>query len=100
MIRFALPIAALSLSACWADTPPKPAPAPAPAPGVECNSNGLAHLIGKPRSAEIGAEAKRISGANVLRWITPGMMVTMEFRSDRLNLQLGTDGRILAARCG
>jgi hypothetical protein len=27
-------------------------------------------------------------------------MVTMDYREDRLNLQLGTDGRIASAHCG
>lgn len=101
MIRFALPLAALSLSACWGDPGGiEPAPAPPVAPGVECNSNGLESLIGKTQSAETTAEAKRLSGANVVRYLTPGMMVTMEFRSDRLNLHLGTNGKIGSARCG
>ncbi len=44
------------------------------------------------------AEAKRLSGANVVRYLTPGMMVTMEFRADRLNLHLGTDGKVGSER--
>lgn len=98
MIRFALPLIALAVIGCKSDARPE-TPAPAP-PGVECNSNGLESLIGKTQSAETSAEAKRLSGANFVRYLTPGMMVTMEFRADRLNLHLGTDGKIGSARCG
>jgi hypothetical protein len=97
MIRFALPLIALSAAAC---TQARPDGAAAPAPGVECNSNGLESLIGQPRSEALAAEAKRLSGANIVRFLTPDMMVTMEFRADRLNLNLGTDGKVGSARCG
>lgn len=100
MIRFVLPLIALAGTACAETSRPAPGPAPDVAPGVECNSNGLESLIGKTQSAETAAEAKRLSGANIVRWLTPGMMVTMEFRADRLNLHLGTDGKIGSARCG
>ena len=99
MIRLALPLIVLAVAGCMADVRPE-GPAPAPAPGVECNSNGLDGLIGRTRSPETTAEAKRLSGANVVRYLTPGMMVTMEFRADRLNLHLGTDGKVGSARCG
>ncbi|RYD93792.1 MAG: hypothetical protein EOP61_22895 [Sphingomonadales bacterium] len=98
MIRLALPLIALAVAGCKSEARPQ-VPAPA-VPGVECNSNGLESLIGRTRSAETTAEAKRLSGANVVRYLTPGMMVTMEFRADRLNLHLGTDGKIGSARCG
>ncbi|MDG2532929.1 I78 family peptidase inhibitor [Sphingomonas sp. HITSZ_GF] len=95
MIRIALPVAALLLvGACAPKTPA------AAIPGVECSAEKLGELVGKARSPEVEAEARRLSGANVVRWLTPGMMVTMEFRADRLNLHLGTDGKIGSARCG
>lgn len=95
MIRVVLPVFALMMTgACAARTPP-------PAiPGVECNGTRLGGLIGKTRGPEIEAEAKRLSGANSVRWIEPGMMITEDFRADRLNLHLGTDGKIGSARCG
>ncbi|MFS2111246.1 I78 family peptidase inhibitor [Sphingomonas sp. Sphisp140] len=95
MIRVVLPAFALMLTgACAAKTPPQAIP------GVECNATKLGGLVGKARSPEVAEEAKRLSGANIVRWLEPGMMVTQEFRADRLNLHLGTDGRIGSARCG
>ncbi|WP_066795414.1 I78 family peptidase inhibitor [Sphingomonas soli] len=98
MIRLALPLIALAATGCKSDARPE-TPPPA-VPGVECNSNGLESLIGRAQSRETTAEAKRLSGAKLVRYLTPGMMVTMEFRPDRLNLHLGTDGKIGSARCG
>lgn len=96
MIRVALPVAALiATGACAQQARPAP-----PIPGVECNAGKLGSLSGKPRSAEVESEAKRLSGANVVRWLEPNAIVTMEFRPDRLNLHLGTDGKIGSARCG
>lgn len=102
MIRLALPVAAvvtmLTLGACTPKTPPKAAPDAIP--GVECNVGGLGGLIGKTRSADVEAEALKLSGAKTVRWLTPDAMATMDFRPDRLNLHLGTDGKIGSARCG
>lgn len=97
MIRFAVPLLALAIVGCKSDARPE---TPKPAPGVECNSNGLESLIGRVKSPETTAEAKKLSGANAVRYLTPDMLVTMEFRSDRLNLHLGTDGKVGSARCG
>ena len=95
MIRIAIACAALAgATGCTGTTPPEPVP------GVECNSTNLGSLIGKPQSADIVEEAKRLSGAKTVRFLTPDMMVTQEFRADRLNLHLGTDGNIGSARCG
>ncbi len=96
MIRLALPIAALALAGACA---PQERPAPNP-PGVECDAGKVDGLIGRTRTAEVEAEAKRLSGANLVRWLEPNAIVTMEFRADRLNLHLGTDGKIGSARCG
>ena len=98
MIRIALPLLGLAAAACTQEA--RPETPPAAVPGVECNANNLQALIGQKRSEALTAEAKRLSGANVVRYLTPGMMVTMEFRADRLNLHLGTDGKVGSARCG
>lgn len=95
MIRLVLPLAVFAMSGCA----PQPAPATQTS-GIECDSNKVAGLIGKTRSAEVEAEAKRMSGANTVRWIAPDMMVTQDYRVDRLNLHTGTDGTIGSARCG
>lgn len=40
------------------------------------------------------------SGARTVRWIEPGMAVTMDFRADRLNGEVDADNVIETLRCG
>ncbi|MCY7398715.1 MAG: hypothetical protein LH466_07765 [Sphingomonas bacterium] len=40
------------------------------------------------------------SGARTLRWVAKGMMVTMEYRGDRLTVHLDANNRVESATCG
>ena len=89
---------ALLLTGCMPmDTPAVPA-----AVGEEgrCNLRALQALVGREGSAELGAEALRLSGAAVLRWKPPGAVVSMDFRTDRLNVELDAAGRVTEFGCG
>ena len=68
--------------------------------GRLCNAAKAQPLVGRARSAKLGAEALRLSGAGTLRWLRPGDIVTMEYREDRLNIELDGKGRVKAVRCG
>jgi hypothetical protein len=68
--------------------------------GGKCNAAKAQKLIGRSRSAELGAQAKRLSGATALRWIASGSMVTMDYREDRLNLRVDAAGRVVKVDCG
>lgn len=46
------------------------------------------------------AQVAERSGARTVRWIEPGMAVTLDFRADRLNGELDADGVVTALRCG
>lgn len=65
-----------------------------------CGVERLGALRGRDATADLGAEALRRSRARTLRWIRPGDMVTMDFRQDRLNIDLDSAGRISGFRCG
>ena len=97
MIRIALPLLALATVACVPHGRPGEAPAP---PTAACNAEGLGDLIGKPRGEAVAAEAIRRSGAKLVRWITPGMMVTMDYRANRLNLHTSIENKVSDIRCG
>lgn len=97
MIRLALPFALLAAAGCHPDSLGY---IKAPPAGTQCTAQGLEPLIGQKRSAKVERAAKLGSGARTIRWITPDMMVTMDYREDRLNVHLGTDGRIGSVRCG
>lgn len=97
-MKTALPLlaAVLALAACRG-TPPETTPPP---PAESCDAARVQDVLGKPRSEALAEDARRRSGARTVRYLMPDMMVTMEYRGDRLNLQVGSDGRIGSARCG
>ncbi len=83
---------------------PEPGPPPVP-PGIEpyegaCAASGGAPLIGRRRSAAAEVEAKRLTGAVVVRWIAPGDAVTQDFNTGRINIETDSRGRIVGFRCG
>jgi hypothetical protein len=65
-----------------------------------CRAEGLNALVGRPATAELGAEAMRRSGATRLRWIRPGDMVTMDYSESRLNIHLDSQNRVERFACG
>ncbi len=65
-----------------------------------CDVSSLAPLVGQAPTAELGAEALRLSGARRLRWIRPDDAVTMDYRTDRLNVRLDAAHRVEAFNCG
>jgi len=87
-------MAALLMAGCA--TPP---PAEAGGSG-KCDSARAQKLVGRTKSAKVGAEALRLSGATALRWIAPGTMVTMDYRQDRLNLRVDPAGKVVKVDCG
>ena len=79
--------------------------APTEAPGGAdpvrtCSGVALASMVGRAWSESLRPEALRRSGARAARLIRPGDMVTMDFRSDRLNVHLTGEGRIERFDCG
>ncbi|TWO68729.1 hypothetical protein FN976_22320 [Caenimonas sedimenti] len=107
MMRGALLLAstlALALSACappprqqqeqFSQVPPPPA-----APGG-CNAEGAQFAVGQPYGEALADQVRRRSGATVLRTIRPGQIVTMEFSSERVTLDLDGGGRVTRVRCG
>jgi hypothetical protein len=95
MIRFALPLIALSTVACT----PIEAQIPA-APATPCGAEKVSGLIGKKRTPSLERRVEALSGAARVRWIRPGMMVTMDYSETRLNVRVGPDGKILSVNCG
>ncbi|WP_237151450.1 I78 family peptidase inhibitor [Oryzibacter oryziterrae] len=73
---------------------------PGPSSTEACSTEQLTDLIGQPASEANIAKASQVSGARSVRVIKVGAMVTMDFRTDRLNIELSKDGRIARLRCG
>jgi hypothetical protein len=74
--------------------PAPPAIDPAAPPADACGAAQYAALIGKPVT-EPGVPAE---GPNV-RYIRPGTQVTMDFRADRLNIDIDAKDIITGFRC-
>lgn len=93
-MRKVIPLA-LAIAACAPAQPPEGAD-----PIRTCNPAPLASMIGRVWSGRLRPRALRLSGARAARVIRPGDMVTMDYRSDRLNVHLNAQGRIDRFDCG
>ena len=90
-------VAAVLLSACaTAEAPP---PSAGTGPGV-CRDLASSQFVGREATSALAAEMLRTSGARVIRWVQPGMMVTMDFREDRLTVRLDERNRVQSVSCG
>jgi hypothetical protein len=56
--------------------------------------------MGQPGTRVTGAAIKRATNAAVLRWAPPGVMLTMDFREDRVTVYLGPDKKVTKINCG
>lgn len=91
--------AAMMLTAC-ATVEPEPPEVEVPVHGAgKCDAGPVQHLIGRPRSDSVGAEALRRSGARTLRWIGPDTAYTQDLRSDRINIETDRNDRVTGVRC-
>ena len=68
--------------------------------GRLCNAARAQSLVGRPATSALAAEALRLTGAGMMRWLRPGQIVTMEYREDRLNIELDASNRVRGIRCG
>lgn len=89
----------LSVGACATMGPP-PAPAAAAAGGSMCNAEAVRWAIGREPTQDVVERARVESGSSTVRVIRPGDVVTMDYRADRLNLDVNANNAITGARCG
>ena len=97
-MRKSLALAPLLLAAC--STAPADPPVHGVTPGHKCEAEGTDQFVGQPGTSDTGAAIKRASHAAVLRWAPPGVMLTMDFREDRVTVWLDAANRITQIRCG
>ena len=79
----------LALAACVEPAPPVSEPDP-----DLCNALAMQGLVGQPASVLQTMMLK--AGTRV---INPGDAVTMDFRPDRMNVEIGANGRIEKIAC-
>ena len=86
-------VLALTLGLMAACVPQEPETTPDP--GQVCGAAGFQGLIGQPEAALSGLTLRPET-----RIIRPGMAVTMDFREDRLNIEIDAQKRISRIFCG
>jgi hypothetical protein len=96
--------ALLSLCACNAGhSSPAPVEAkkPPPEPAADqCGAGKLGDYVNQLPTGEVMAGIARTVGQRRIRTIHPGDIITMDFIAERLNVEIGEDGRIKRFRCG
>ena len=65
-----------------------------------CDASVLDWAIGQPGDDALLARAKAEAGAAHAQFLRPGMVMTMDYRPDRLVIVLDDAGRVESARCG
>lgn len=71
-----------------------------PAAPTACDGSAAQFALGRPFGPELEREVLAKSGARLVRWLSPGQAVTMEFNASRLSLTLDGRGRVVRAVCG
>jgi hypothetical protein len=88
------------LGACSTAPAPAETPVHGETPGHTCTQDGTDQFVGQNRSDAVGAQIEQVSHAAVLRWAPPGIMLTMDFRADRVTVWLDAADKITKIRCG
>lgn len=108
-IAFSAAVLTISLAACAATPPSSGAESgpvtgdstpPVQAGGSLCDAGKAQAAVGQAASAEAIEKARVDAGAGVARVLKPGQMVTMEFRADRLNIDVDDNNNVKTVRCG
>ncbi|MCP1456864.1 MULTISPECIES: I78 family peptidase inhibitor [Pseudomonas] len=93
-------LAAVVLSGCSSTSETTPEPVATETGNGRCEAKGAEFAIGKQASPQLLEQARTRAGAQIARILKPNDMVTLEYRSDRLNLN--TDANLVVNRvnCG
>jgi len=82
------------------NAPPHPATYAAPEPAATCNADAAHDAVGKQATDEVVEKARVAAGAATTRVIHPNQPVTMDYRGDRLNVQVDAKDKIVGTSCG
>ena len=99
-MKASLVLAGLLTMGCATVPPEDPDQVPVHGTGKTCNAAPAQGLVGKTMSDAVRADALRLTGAGAVRVIPEGGMVTMDYREDRVNLELDGQNRVTRVRCG
>ena len=91
MIRYGFPLIALAVGACATATQPAP---------KTCDAAPGQGFVGQKLSDKLQSDAQKSTGSGSVRVIRPGQAVTMDFRSDRLNIEVDDKETVTRITCG
>lgn len=66
----------------------------------ECNPDAARGAIGQEATADVVEQARVAAGANVVRTLKPGQVITMEYHASRLNLSVDDANVVVDVSCG
>jgi len=92
-------VAPALLVAC-ATAPAAPVVVHGETPGHTCVEGAADSYVGKARSNAVGKAIQAATRAAVLRWAPPNVMLTMDYRADRVTVWLDEANKITKLRCG
>ena len=101
LASFGTLLAALALAGCSTQGASEPAKdAVADAGHSRCESKAAEFAIGQKASPQLLEQARTRAGAQNARILKPNDMITLEYRSDRLNLNTDNNLVINRVNCG
>jgi hypothetical protein len=65
-----------------------------------CDAKRVQNFVGTLGTSDLGKAMLKRSGAKTLRWIAPGTAVTMDYRTDRLNIRTDARNFVTGVDCG
>lgn len=65
-----------------------------------CDASGAQSAVGKQATLELLNQVRTQSGAMDARILSPNDMVTLEYRSERVNVNTDTAGKVIRVNCG
>ena len=69
-------------------------------PPVSCNQEAGQWAVGQIADEALVEKVQADTQSRRVRVIKPGMMVTMDYREDRVNIEVDADNRVTVVRCG
>ena len=100
LASFGTLLAAAVLAGCSTAGTSEPAKDTAAAVHTRCESKAAEFAIGQKASPQLLEQARTRAGAQNARILKPNDMITLEYRSDRLNLNTDDNLVITRVNCG
>jgi hypothetical protein len=98
-LTFLLPLAACAVEPLPVSEAAAPVAPPPPAV-AECKAEPAQTFVGRAFIPSLPEAVRIASGSSLVRTIRPGTMVTKDFRTERLNVDVDAANRVTRIYCG